>query len=1150
MIEPLPQLNIFSSNRVELLYKNLKQNLFKRKAHPFARRMIVVPNASMKSWLLLQLASDPDFGIAAGIDVCYLDQALKTFTTEIRREKGAFIPNSMQLAFLFEAIISKIITEWSSYNEEEQHLWKPLIQYLRVSADYPLGQKSQQRLIALSNRLAQLFLQYGRYGCRMLDSWENSKVINSWQAQLWRRLKLEYPNLYFPYQLLPEVLNNMKVPLQDTQLHIFALSFIPAQAHRFLAKIADFFPVRYYLLSPCQLFWNDICSDKERTRLQSYWEKKGVSKAQLQALDQFLRERNAILANFGRMGREMANQIENDAGLIEDSYQLPEIFKHLSIYNEEITDDILYDTTIKPPTLLQALQADLLVLRNPNKHSKLDFPSKDSSIQLHLSYSKQREIENLYNTLIHLLTIHSKEDESIEPGDIIIMVPDLLSYESTIHSVFGGEKSLLDFQIMETALLSKTSLVQGFLHLLSLPGSRWEADSIVQLLEYEPFKRKFDFSSSDLLQIKKWIEESGTYWGQNLRHCHEVITRDHGAESKLVDLNPAGTWEYSLSRLLMTFAIASEGLDTSHHTFAPPLDEMESSQSDLLGKWLSLILGLQKDLKPIAECTKMSLKNWAEYLERLKGTYFQIEINDLEGIEASKHLSQLIESLCFESKNLFSFQSVYCQLANLINDELTSYRECNLQAVRFCSMLPMRALPAKVVGLIGMNEGAFPRKEIPFSLNEMAFHPDADYAPNQTDFDRYLFLESLLSARQYLILSFVGFSFEEQREVPPSLLIQELFSYLDSGYTLEGISPSIHCLQKHPFNPFDKAYFQETSLFPSYSQEYYKLAKAYYFSEKTQAHQFVTNFNIKQSDILEATVIIKELASFASNPLKGYFNKSLNIYLDKNQNEIKNVEPFALSGLEKYQLRMQAIKKPIDDVLNNASRSGKLPGGLFRMISSEYVISEIEKMHHSFFLNQISPNELFSLYFSDHCEKPQMNEKIWMLPPLDVKIKDGVKVKVVGHLEEVSNQGLLFHQSRDLKGIIKAWPKYLLLCHAVSKFDLPIATKLISTKDDKPFTFPLEEASSQLEAFIAYYFMALQSPSPLIPEWVSSFLKPDSNTLAKNMQASLEGSFSTLYNDYALWLFRDRQNLPPAEELFKQWEPIAKKLFSRLQECL
>ncbi|MBA3238083.1 MAG: exodeoxyribonuclease V subunit gamma [Parachlamydiaceae bacterium] len=1159
-------LNVISSNRVEILYEGLKGALYTKGSFAFIRRIIIVPSPAMKEWLKLRLASDPECAIAAGIEICELDRALELLNQAVQSKKGAtlegHVPKEIELSLLFESFIRQVVSEYSSFNEDKKALWFPLLQYLKALPEEKKQlAKFQRRLTTLCSRLAKVFWQYGRYGCSMLEKWESSQKSLGWQQELWKSIKKQHSEICFSYQQLSYSLDDFTEPLEHMQVHLFAMSFISAQAYRFFVKLSALLPLHHYLLSPCQLFWSDICSDREQTNLQRYWEERRASKAQLQALDHFLRTHNSLLGNFGRMGREMAQQIEENTEQIESFYQLAESIKQISCFAEEFPPDILLEETSAPPLLLESLHADMLLLRAPDESEKIVLSTTDRSIQLHRAYTKYREVEILYSTLLHILTIHSKDTNPITPSDIVVMVPDIEGYESVIRSVFGAESSLLDFQILEMQLLGKSPLVQGFLHLLSLPAGRWEADCILDLLGYPDLQRKIRFSPAEVQQIQTWTKLSGAHWGQRDSHRTELLVRDHG-NRKPVDSNPAGTWEHSISRLIMALAVEPAGLNDRSHDFLPPVEEMEISQTELLAKWIIFLRTLEVDLIPISSETKLTLREWSVYLDRLKIKYFIIDSSDKEAqaldISLNKHIQNFALSSTFLETESYPFESIYFHLEKSLKNELSSYRESHLNAVRFCSLLPMRALPAKIVSLIGMEEGSFPRQDVPFSLNELTLSHESDYSPTQTEFDRYLFLEALLSARRYLIFSYVGYSFEEQREIPPSLLVQELFAYIDSGYLLGDQSPSLQCTQKHPFDAFDKAYFGGIDLYPSYDKENYQRALAYYHKEKSQPHQFIHAFSIGKSSNkellpqIETTVTLKELSSFASNPLKAYFNKALRIYLEKTESkQIQSEEPFVLQGLEKYQLRMSAVKTPLINVFERADKKGQLPRGLFKNVSSEGLAAEVDMMHACFLKNGVDTQNIRPLFISEQYELPICNEKgIWTVPPLRLRLKDGSEVKIVGSLKEVCPQGLLFHQKRDLPSVIKQWPQYLVLCRAIEQYNLPIIPQLLSSRHAIPVAFQKEEVVSTLEEYLEYYFLGMKVPSILIPEWVPEILKADSGQFLKVMRNSLGGSFSSFYNDYALWVFRDLNAFPGDEELYGQWKQLSEDLFSPLAQHL
>ena len=75
--------------------------------------------------------------------------------------------------------------------------------------------------------------------------------------------------------------------------------------------------------------------------------------------------------------------------------------------------------------------------------------------------------------------------------------------------------------------------------------------------------------------------------------------------------------------------------------------------------------------------------------------------------------------------------------------------------VTFATLMPMRAVPFRVVALLGMNDGDYPRSAPPSDFDLMALDVRPGDRSRRED-DRYLFLEALLSARERLHVSWVG----------------------------------------------------------------------------------------------------------------------------------------------------------------------------------------------------------------------------------------------------------------------------------------------------------------------------------------------------------------------------------------------------------
>ncbi|NGX42811.1 MAG: RecBCD enzyme subunit RecC [Chlamydiae bacterium] len=1103
------QIQVFFSNRVECLYSNFKEQLFSARTSPFTKRRVIVPSPAMKTWLMMQMADDSELGIAAGIKVSYLEPTLHEIlqTLSANPEQIPKECSHLELALRIEAEIREVV-------QSKQELWGPLITYLQClkGGKEPLNQKSERRLIALADKLALLFQQYGKFGAVMLRRWKLTEE-GGWQAELWRRVLGEtYPESF-------------EWRSEDTEVHVFAMSYLSQQQHRILTSFSETHQVNYYLLSPCQLFWSDILSDREGQKLQKYWSRQGTSENQQFALEEYLYDRNPLLANFGRLGREMALQVEESGAITHEDYK-----------NVHETNSL---------TLLEGVQSDMLLLRNPNSEKKIDL-SKDDSFQVHVASSRMREVQILYDTILRIIERRAKDDDPICPEDFVVMAPDIMEYEPYIRAVFNDKESQLNCQIMDLHMLSQNSLIQGFFHLISLSFGRWDAASLLQLLEYPAFRKKHGITSDDVSRIRGWVQAADVRWGEDIQHREELLRKHHGSCS-LVDKSSAGTWKQGMERLLagMAMIIPHEEAENPELKVIP-LPLIETTETELFGKWFSLMHSLREDLQLLSDGSRMSLREWSGYLNCLLEAYFEDTFD-----ENNQQVVDLLHSFHFE-KDLggenCTFATIKYHLEAATKKQRACYRESHLHVVRFCSLLPMRAVPAKGIVLMGMEEGNFPRVDSDNSLNMLKEASNVDYCPTQADFDRYLFLETLLSARQYFIVTYTGYSKEDNKAQPPSLLVTELCSYLDKGYTIDGQAPSEYCRKHHPFQPYDKTLFTEDSPIKSYSKANFLAAKAFYNPLKLQQHSFIPNFGMNRERKTEQVEPLQlwQLALMARNPIEAYFNLTLGIYLEKEETRlVKTDEEFLLSALDRAILRKPALKRSLDHVLHRAEKEGRLPLGPFKNYGVKKLQSEVEEISDNLIQLGVGVDELIEIEFSDLFEEAKQTDSgSWQLPPLEVSVK-GKPVKIVGSLKEVSTEGLIAFSKDDRKDVLKTWPMYLIYNCLVLKHQLPLKRSLLFAKSGKEKESFFSDPFHLLENYLEYYFHALENISPLIPEWTSDLLENDVHTFDKKIRQTLSGDSRHFYNEYMKWIVKG-SNLPDAENILESWKHVAEKLFGEL----
>lgn len=1078
---------------------------------------------------MLQLAQDPHFGIAAGLEITYPDQAIQSLASERLATSTAKIPSFLELALAIEWEIRLL--------QDSTSIWKPLFSYLQAQPHAQLSPKSERRLVALAENLAHLFMQYGKYGGTMLSEWEQ-QPLQEWQQALWNKLFCTNNLWTYPYRAW-NLDEETKVP-HDTTVHLFSLSFLPRLQHDFLERLSHYIPVYYYMLSPCQAFWSDIRSEKESRHLQSYWKKHGASIGQQLALESYLKDCNPLLANFGRLGREMAQQIEESNAVTSSCYSIPSTAMDVPSYEALVDDDIAIRESNTPLTLLEGIQTDLLLFRNPATSEKIALHAADHSVQVHAAPTPLREVETLYDVLLGLIQKHAKDEKPLTPSDILVMAPEIMDYDPFIRMVFGAATSALDAQIMDLSVPTQHPLVQGFLHLLALPDSRWDAATLLQLFDSPAFQKKQMWSEEELQQVQKWIKNAGIRWGLDSSHRNDILQRHHCTRGML-DRSSTGTWEFGLSRLLMGLV-----MQTSDQEALSTL--IVGSQAELLGELIQLMRSLRHELTPLHDGTQKSLKEWSQFLKTLLSTNFFVEDDEAEKLLLS-HLDSFARVEGLPAEVEFSFTSIKKYLLTALSQQTVTYRESHLHAIRFCTLLPMRTIPAQVIVLLGMHEGAFPKRDQTMSLNHLHINPHADYTPTQTDFDRYLFLEALLSARRYFILSYTNFAPEDYQEQYPSLLVSELLNYIDKGFHSEGRSPSSLCQHEHPYRSYDRTLFEKECLFPSFSTWNYQNACAYYRVDKEKPHRFVPQFPLqfplKAKEPLR--IEMHDIHAFARNPLKTYFNKTLGIYLEKEENHRVEVnEKFQLSHLDIDLLKKKALNIDIDRLLQNAENAGILPLGLFKDISLSKVQQEIQELFGTLRRHGVDPSTWIEIEFSERFNSPRhVDQGHWQLPPLKIQGPESLPITLVGKLTDVSPEGLVVHQRAEKSEIVKAWPHFLIYHTLIQTYNLPVQPAILFAKSGHAYSSFTESPRSHLEKYLGYYVTGLSNASPLIPEWIPLVISTPEHELEKLISDSLSNPFKELYNDYIHWSLPGAV-APDTTSIVRYWKAIAEDVYGEL----
>ena len=293
---------------------------------------------------------------------------------------------------------------------------------------------------------------------------------------------------------------------------------------------------------------------------------------------------------------------------------------------------------------------------------------------------------------------------------------------------------------------------------------------ILDLLDVPALRERFGVEERDLPTLHRWIEGAGIRWGMNAEQRAGL-----GLPAELEQ----NSWRFGLRRMLLGYAVGSAGACEG----IEPYDEIGGLDAALIGPLVALLDALEIAHQELSRPAPP--QQWGARLQALVQLFF---------LASNEHDDYLLSQL----EALRETWLETCESVGLRDElPLTVVREAWLAgldqgrlsqrflagAVNFCTLMPMRAIPFKLVCLLGMNDGDYPRAQPPLDFDLMG----SDYRPgdrSRREDDRYLLLEALLSARDQLYISWVGRSIRDNSERPASVLIGQLRDHLASGWRL------------------------------------------------------------------------------------------------------------------------------------------------------------------------------------------------------------------------------------------------------------------------------------------------------------------------------------------------------------------------------
>jgi exodeoxyribonuclease V gamma subunit len=699
----------------------------------------------------------------------------------------------------------------------------------------------------LSQRIAECFDRYQSYRPDLIKAWSRGEY-DYWQARLWRSIVAADKRPH-RVEVIDRIIDRLGDHSRDAELperiSLFALSRLAPCYLEIVHALARRTEVLLFQHNPTDHYWADLVSEKEQAR----------KRLQNPGQDTYFDCGNPLLTSWGKQGQVMQD---------------------LLLELGSITADELEDN--HPPgegTLLQSLQSSLFHLQPPSARLI------DDTISVHLCHSPMRECQVLHDYLLTLLD----RNTDLRSEDILVMVPEISRYAPYIEAVFQHDSSNrrpnLAWNISDISVSDNHPLVAVFLQLLKLPESRFTRSEILSFLECAELRSCFGIDRQMLDDIVRLVDAARVRWG---------ISADHRRGLGLPATHE-NTWQQAWERLFAGYAMPDDG----QWQGIAPISASDSDGAIAIARFRYLFERLTWWRAKLATATTAA--DWQNRLHRLIEEFLSPAGSSGDLLQP---LRQAISELGLTGSAELGTELVYYWMEGQL---ATTQQPGRLYSggITFCGMQPMRNIPFPVICVLGMQDGAFPRRQqgVEFDLMRDSYRAGD---PHRGDEDRYLMLETLLCARRYLYFSYCGRSLKDNSECQPSVLLRELLDYIDSGQVTDDERPSARITHVHPMQPFSPLNFAAAQ--PGYDQHWYDTAKLVKAGVGPPSAGGWSQHPLERPRQTAKVIELNQLEQFYQHPIRYFFNSRLGIRIPFEEVS-EDEEAFSLRGLQKWAIAGQ-----------------------------------------------------------------------------------------------------------------------------------------------------------------------------------------------------------------------------------------------------
>lgn len=855
---------------------------------PFAAEVVAVPAQGVERWLAQRLshrlgarAPAREGGGAvgpttAGDGVCanvafpapraMLEAAVAPLAPGTAERLAAWAPERLTWAVL-AALDASLEEDWCRVPRRY------------VAADGAPG----GRRLSLATHVAHLFDSYARSRPEMLRRWAGGELTladgtpltghGQWQPRLWRLVHADLGTSPVELQdaLRRAVLDRPEALALPDRVSVFGASRLTRAEVEMLAAIAAHRDVHLWLHHASPALWDAVAAGPVAQR----------------RADEATDLTNPLLRSLSRDVRELQHVLRGVAP------------GHTTLHHAPPAEPGA------PPTLLQRLRADLAADR---VSAPLPLDPDDRSVQVHACHGRTRQVEVLRDVVVGLLA----DDPTLEPRDVLVMCPDVEAFAPLLAATFTGTTApdaladgaahpaaRLRVSVADRALHQSNPLLAVLDRLLDLGAARCTAGEVLDLAEHPAVARRFGLDDDAIARLRDWVRAVGVRWG---------LDRPHRAQWGLGGI-PDGTWRLGLDRLLAGVAVEAGGATEAALVGGVlPLDDVDSADIDLAGRLAELIdrfAGVHAELARTHPAAA-----WAPLL-----TDATLRLAAAPPAESWQEvqLREVLDEALADHAPADGARLGLPELRPVLRDALAgrpTRAGFRTGALTVCTLVPMRSVPHRVVVLLGLDDGSFPRQSVRDGDDLLTRDPwVGDRDPRSED--RQLLLDAIGAAEEHLVVTYTGHDERTGASVPPAVPLGEVLDAVDRAVAVDAHvvgAPTLGAPRRgrdavtthHPLQPFDAQVFTPGALGCARPFGYDPLAHRGALAAQGERREPAPLLGGPLPAAPAADVTLEDVVALLVHPAKAFLRQRLQLSLTERDEDPDDALPLELGGLEAW----------------------------------------------------------------------------------------------------------------------------------------------------------------------------------------------------------------------------------------------------------